>query len=163
MKLKTGQIICFAISLIVILIMEPHDVLAQELTPTPSDDEVNSIARELYCPVCENVPLDVCSTQACAQWRELIREQLAEGKQPEEIKQYFAEQYGEQVLTEPSFTGMNRLIYLLPVLFMMAGFWVVLRILFPGKSKIPESTVPIPVDETEQNTLEETLRKFRVK
>ena len=28
--------------------------------PTPSDDEVNAIARQLYCPVCENTPLDVC-------------------------------------------------------------------------------------------------------
>jgi cytochrome c-type biogenesis protein CcmH len=27
--------------------------------PTPSDDEVNAIAKQLYCPVCENIPLDV--------------------------------------------------------------------------------------------------------
>ena len=29
--------------------------------PTPSDDQVNAIARQLYCPVCENTPLDVVS------------------------------------------------------------------------------------------------------
>ena len=48
-------------------------------SPTPSDDDVNRIAHQLYCPVCENVPLDVCGTQACAQWRELIREKLGQG------------------------------------------------------------------------------------
>ena len=47
--------------------------------PVPSDDQVNAIAKQLYCPVCENIPLDVCGTQACAQWRELIREKLAAG------------------------------------------------------------------------------------
>ncbi len=31
----------------------------------PTDDEVNRIAKQLYCPVCENTPLDVCPTQAC--------------------------------------------------------------------------------------------------
>ena len=48
---------------------------AQE--PTPSANEVNAVAKQLYCPVCENVPLDVCPTQACAQWRATIREKLS--------------------------------------------------------------------------------------
>ena len=41
--------------------------------PTPTDDEVNRIAKQLYCPVCESTPLDVCPTEACRQWRDLIR------------------------------------------------------------------------------------------
>ena len=27
--------------------------------PTPTDDEVNRIAKQLYCPVCESTPLSV--------------------------------------------------------------------------------------------------------
>ena len=41
--------------------------------PGPTDDEVNRIAKQLYCPVCESTPLDVCPTEACRQWRDLIR------------------------------------------------------------------------------------------
>ena len=55
---------------------------AQDQSPTPpgiTDDQVNAIARQMYCPVCENTPLDVCPTQACAEWRELIRDELAQG------------------------------------------------------------------------------------
>ena len=44
----------------------------------PSDDDVNEVAGQLYCPVCENIPLDVCPTQACGQWRDLIREKLVD-------------------------------------------------------------------------------------
>ena len=51
--------------------------LAQERAVT--DDQVNAIAQQLYCPVCENVPLDVCPTAACAQWRATIREKLEAG------------------------------------------------------------------------------------
>lgn len=60
-------------------------VLAQDGTPT--DDEVNKIAKQLYCPVCESTPLDICPTEACRQWRELIREMLADGRSEAEIKQ----------------------------------------------------------------------------
>ena len=47
-------------------------VAAQE--STPSDDEVNAIAKQLYCPVCENTPLDVCPTDACKAWRLMNRD-----------------------------------------------------------------------------------------
>lgn len=92
--------------------------------PTPTDDEVNRIAKQLYCPVCESTPLDVCPTEACRQWRELIRTMLAEGKSEEEIKQYFVTQYGARVLAEPP----NRLVtYLVPAVAILLGTLMLLR------------------------------------
>lgn len=74
-------------------------VFAQDGFPT--DDDVNKIAKQLYCPVCESTPLDVCPTEACRQWREVIRTMLIEGKSEAEIKQHFATQYGIRVLNVP--------------------------------------------------------------
>jgi len=92
--------------------------------PTPSDDEVNRIAKQLYCPVCESTPLDVCPTEACRQWRELIRTMLTEGKSDSEIKQYFVEHYGARVLDEPP----NRLVtYLVPVIAIFLGAFLLFR------------------------------------
>jgi cytochrome c-type biogenesis protein CcmH len=68
---------------------------------TVTDDQVNAVAKKLNCPVCENVPLDVCETQACIQWRDLIRHKLAAGETPEQIIVYFQTTYGDQVLQEP--------------------------------------------------------------
>jgi len=96
---------------------------AQE--PTPSDDEVNAIARGLYCPVCENVPLDVCPTQACEQWRATIREKLALGWTEQQIQDYFVAQYGDRVLATPPPRGFNWLVYVLPPL-AIAGAGVIL-------------------------------------
>jgi len=92
--------------------------------PTPTDDEVNRIAKQLYCPVCESTPLDVCPTEACRQWRDLIRTMLSEGKSEAEIKQYFVEQYGARVLAEPP----NRLVaYLVPAVVILLGALVLFR------------------------------------
>lgn len=97
-------------------------VLAQDGTPT--DDEVNRIAKQLYCPVCESTPLDVCPTEACRQWRDLIREMLTEGKSEAEIKQYFVEHYGPQVLNEPP----NRLLtYAVPIAAFLLGAFMLFR------------------------------------
>ncbi len=95
--------------------------------PEPSDDEVNRIAKQLYCPVCENIPLDVCPTQACTQWRATIREKLALGWGEDQIKQYFADQYGDRVLATPPAKGINWLIYLLPPVVIILGAALLLR------------------------------------
>ena len=89
--------------------------------PTPSDDQVNAIAKQLYCPVCENTPLDVCPTEACRQWRDLIRQMLSEGKSEAEIKQYFVEHYGVRVLGAPPAIGLNWLVYIIPPVIILAG------------------------------------------
>lgn len=110
----------FALSFVLILsVFVTGIALAQDTTP--SDDEVNAIAKQLYCPVCENTPLDVCPTEACRQWRELIRDMLAEGKTEQEIKDYFVANYGARVLSEPPRTGFNWLVYIIPPVLILAG------------------------------------------
>lgn len=86
-----------------------------------TDDQVNEVAKDLYCPVCESTPLDVCPTQACKDWREVIRTKLAEGQSKEEIMAYFAELYGNQVLAEPPQTGFSLVVWLLPAAVVLFG------------------------------------------
>jgi cytochrome c-type biogenesis protein CcmH len=113
-------------------------VFAQDTIPV-TDDEVNEVAGDLYCPVCENIPLDVCPTQACAQWRDLIREKLEAGWTKEQIKEYFATQFGDRVLPEPPKRGINWLVYILPPAMILGGavllFWIVRGIQSPKEAK----------------------------
>jgi len=131
--------------------------------PTPSDDDVNAIARKLYCPVCENTPLDVCPTQACKQWREEIRLRLAQGWTEEEILQYFVDQYGARVLAEPPRTGLNWLVYVVPPVAFLLGAYILFRALRSWRSLAnqPVETEPPVVEEQDEyvSRLEEELRK----
>lgn len=134
--------------------------LAQE--STPSDNEVNAIAKQLYCPVCENVPLDVCPTLACEQWRELIREKLAEGWTEDRIKAYFVDQYGARVLATPPAEGFNWLVYLVPPVAILGGAYVLYKALKSWQQPTPvvenEGETPdLPEDEYIAR-LEEELR-----
>lgn len=138
--------------------------LAQDGSPVaPSDDQVNAIAKQLYCPVCENIPLDVCGTQACAQWRELIREKLNQGWSEPQIKQYFVDQYGDRVLATPPARGLNWLVYLIPPLAIAAGVYILYRALKAWKQPTPleDSAVSSSSTQTDEyvRRLEEELKK----
>jgi cytochrome c-type biogenesis protein CcmH len=127
------------------LVYQP--AFAQDSTP-PTDDEVNAIAKQLYCPVCENTPLDVCPTEACRDWREHIRLMLSEGKTEDEILQYFVDQYGDRVLSAPPATGFNWLIYLLPPIIILIGA----VLLFRSFKEWTKPKVASPVSVNENNT-----------
>ena len=103
-------------------------VFAQDTSPV-TDDEVNAIAKQLFCPVCESTPLDVCPTEACRDWREQIRTMLSEGKSEEEILQYFTDQYGDKVRATPPATGLNWLVYILPPAIILIGAIILFRAL----------------------------------
>ncbi len=144
-------------------------VSAQQPQPTPSDDQVNAIARQLYCPVCENTPLDVCPTTACAQWRDLIRQKLMEGMTNQEIKDYFVEYYGARVLGAPPAAGFYWLAYVVPPIIILAGAYVLLRALRSWKKTTsppenpPPQTLSPPPQETGKNEyiqrLEDEVRR----
>lgn len=112
--------------------------------PTPTDDEVNRIAHQLYCPVCENTPLDVCPTEACRQWRDLIRQQLSQGWTEDQIKQYFVQQYGVRVLAEPPAKGINWLVYILPPVIILTGAFILFRAMrsWTKAGRQPEAAQP---------------------
>ena len=145
-------------------LMSTYRAAAQAPAPTPviSDDQVNAVARQLYCPVCENIPLDVCPTTACAQWRELIRQMLAQGKTVDDIKNYFVINYGTRVLATPPRTGLNWLIYILPPLGFLVGVYIVFRILRnvrkPARSAVPPAPAPASEDKYFAQ-IEEELRR----
>ncbi|MBN1314406.1 MAG: cytochrome c-type biogenesis protein CcmH [Anaerolineales bacterium] len=100
-KIKYGsafqKIVLFIILSLLLLAATPN-VWAQE---DPTQDQINQVAKKLFCPVCENTPLDVCPTEACQQWRDVIRTKLIEGQTEAEILEYFAVMYGDSVLAEP--------------------------------------------------------------
>jgi cytochrome c-type biogenesis protein CcmH len=165
MKSKFWPSIFFAVVFALVLIGTAG---AQDPTPTRSpvtDDDVNAIAKQMYCPVCENTPLDVCPTQACAEWRELIRDKLAEGWSDKQIKTYFVERFGDRVLAAPPARGLNWLVYVIPPLGFLAGAFLLYRAFKSWRTPeaVQTSTVEAqnsPANDPYVELLEEELRKL---
>jgi len=122
---------------------------AQTATPPrrPSADDVNRVAKKLYCPVCENEPLDVCQTPACVQWKAQIAQYLAEGRSEEEIIQEFVNDFGLRVQGEPPFSGTTAILWIGPILVAIAGAVYVIY-LIRRMSKRGAATAPAQPAET---------------
>jgi cytochrome c-type biogenesis protein CcmH len=85
------------------------------------EQEVFSIARELRCPVCRAESAADSDASTSVEFRDIIRELLAEGHSREEILAYFTARYGDWILLEPPRRGIHLVVWVLPVLAVLAG------------------------------------------
>jgi cytochrome c-type biogenesis protein CcmH len=130
---------------------------------TPSDNDVNRVAKQLYCPVCPNTPLDVCETKACEDWRAQIRDQLAEGWTDQQVIEYFVAQYGERVLAEPQRQGFTSLVWFLPLIVVLVGLGVVYEILRNWRTQKPALAADEPapnIPEAVRQRIERELQEM---
>ena len=88
------------------------------------------VERQLGCPICTNVPLNVCDNQICQQMKGVIHQKLTDGDSPAQIVDYFVARYGDGVLLAPPGSGFNLAVWYGPVLALVVGgvlIWMILR------------------------------------
>jgi len=89
------------------------------------EERVREVASELRCVVCQNLSVADSPSDLAKEMRNLVREQVQQGKSREEIQAYFVSRYGEYVLLSPPKRGFNLLVWGLPFLAIVVGGSVV--------------------------------------
>jgi len=97
------------------------DPVADSLSGEALDAATARVAAELRCPVCRGQSVLESSAELARQMQRTIRERLAAGDSPEEVKQYFVGRYGDFILLKPRARGIGILVYALPAAALLLG------------------------------------------
>ncbi|MGH7539486.1 MAG: cytochrome c-type biogenesis protein, partial [Gemmatimonadota bacterium] len=137
-----------------------------------SDAEIDQltarVAAQLRCPVCRNQSVLESSAELSRQMQSLIRERLAAGDSPEEVKAFFVQRYGEWILLQPEPEGVNLLVYVLPALVLLGGLAWLVRVITRWSRRpatdaaAPDRAAPLPhgpvVSDEDRAWIEEAIR-----
>ena len=123
----TGVARLLAVSLLAASALAGHSGAATAPAAV-SEAEVQAIASQLRCVVCQNLSVADSPSDMARQMRDLIRERLAAGDTPREVEAYFVQRYGEWVLLAPPARGLNLLLWLAPFGAVAGGLLLVLRL-----------------------------------
>lgn len=88
---------------------------------TALERKTKEVASQLRCPVCQGLSLQDSPSELAQEMKDVVRDQLAAGKSPDEVKAYFVSKYGQWILLEPEPQGINIAVYLLPFLVVVGG------------------------------------------
>lgn len=139
----------------------PTDVVVR-----PVDAELEALTRrvagELRCPVCQGLSIGDSPSDLAVGMKDVIRDQLAAGRTPDEVKAYFVARYGTWVLLEPEPRGFNLLVYLLPLTALLGGGVLIALAIrrWTGRAAPagPAAPPPLPSDSWDDVAVESNAR-----
>ncbi|MFY9628629.1 MAG: cytochrome c-type biogenesis protein [Methylocystis sp.] len=97
--------------------IEPSEKLADPAL----EARARHIASELRCLVCQNQSIDDSDAPLAKDLRILVREQLKTGLTDDQVRNFVVSRYGDFVLLRPPFKPETLLLWLAPLIALLAG------------------------------------------
>ena len=112
-------------SILVLVLSLARAAWAGDAAPVAADpvleDRVTAVASELRCLVCQNQTLADSNAPLAVDLRNQIRERMQQGASERDIIGFMVERYGDFVLYRPPFKSTTLLLWVGPMLLMIAG------------------------------------------
>lgn len=146
---------------------QPTTIASQPPSPGDSlrvvaDQEIKQIAGKLMAPCCWSQTADVHQSEAADQIQAQIRTALQQGHTEKEIIAGFVATYGERILATPEASGFNLMVWILPILALPVGGWILwryLRRVRPVAATAPAAK-PTPADNSYEARFEREFAEF---
>lgn len=90
-----------------------------------AEDRAQSIGSKVKCPVCQGVAIADSPSETARAMMDVVEERIAEGWSDDQIIDYFAERYTDSIIIDPPFAGITLLVWILPVLAVVAGVFMI--------------------------------------
>lgn len=134
--------------------------LAAPATAAPVDENtVREVGEQLRCVVCQSLSVADSPSETANQMRQIIRERLAAGETPEQIKAYFVDKYGLWILLAPPRQGWSLLVWVVPFVGLLGGLVLVAVLVtrWSRRPRIAATSSPAIVDESMRRRINREL------
>lgn len=150
------------LALLLLLCLLVPQVQAQHLEPTLADPAAEArarvISKDLRCLVCQNQSIEESNAPLARDLRRLVRERIAAGDSDQGVREYLVARYGEWVLLTPRFNERTLLLWLGPLLLLIAGGAVVIGLHRRNRKAIAAQAAPTPLSPEESHRVAELLK-----
>lgn len=93
--------------------------------PDPhAEAQARALMGELRCVVCQGQSIADSDADMAADMRALVRQRIARGEDPSQIRDWLIERYGDYVSYDPPLSGATALLWATPILLLGIGAWI---------------------------------------
>ncbi|ABQ70337.1 cytochrome C biogenesis protein [Rhizorhabdus wittichii RW1] len=97
----------------------------EQLADPGKEKQAKALMETIRCLVCQGQSIADSNAEMAGDMRALIRTRIEAGEKPEAIRAWLIERYGDWVSFKPPLDGLTWPLYVVPVLFLGLGFWIV--------------------------------------
>ena len=95
--------------------------------------QFRQLTEQLRCLVCQNESLWDSHADLAKDLRNEVYDKLKQGYSNEQIKTYLVARYGQFILFEPTFNASTYLLWIIPFLLLMLGFFIIIMMVFRAR------------------------------
>lgn len=101
---------------------------AQVSLPDPQQEkQAVALMDTIRCVVCQGQPISGSNADLAGDMRRIIRERIAAGDTPDEVRAWLISKYGDWVSFKPQVKPVTMPLWLVPLLALLVGAWLVSR------------------------------------
>lgn len=115
-------------------------MMLHELNPKEKA-QYQEVASELRCLVCQNQSIADSQAGLASDLKQIIVDQIREGKSKAEIKTYMEARYGEFILYKPEFSAANGVLWAGPFVILLVAVVIARRVIASRKHSIQADAV----------------------
>src|SRR5688572_10081918 len=98
---------------------------ANEQLPDPRQEaRAKALMEELRCLVCQGQSIADSDAELAGDMRALVRQRIAAGEKPEQVRRWLVERYGNWVTYRPPVEPVTWPLWAAPVLLLFVGAWL---------------------------------------
>ncbi|MGB7334351.1 MAG: cytochrome c-type biogenesis protein [Salaquimonas sp.] len=121
------------LSLLVLVSLQMAPAFAVNPDEILDDPKLEQRARDLSgiirCMKCQNQSIDDSDADLAKDLRLLVRDRITKGDSNDEVLGYLVDRYGEFVLLKPSFSMANLVLWVAPLIALVAGLFLSWRMI----------------------------------
>ena len=92
-----------------------------------------ALMDSIGCVVCQGQPISGSNADLAGDMRRLIRERIAAGEKPEQVRAFLVSRYGDWVSFKPAVKPATLPLWIVPLVALIGGAWLALRRIGTGK------------------------------
>ena len=108
--------------------LQSSALVPEQRLPGDNEKRAFNLFTEVKCLVCEAQTIDSSNSEFAHQLRQLIRQKILDHKSDKQIRAELIDEFGEDIINSSALNKKNYLLWLLPALFIIAGFILIIRI-----------------------------------
>jgi cytochrome c-type biogenesis protein CcmH len=103
-------------------------------------ERVDRITSELRCVVCQGLSVRDSPAESARQMRDIVIQRVADGRSDDQIRDEFRANYGDWVVLAPPLLSWGGLVWLVPLVALVAGLMVAWRWLRAPPAALPDAS-----------------------
>ncbi len=113
--------------------LSAQDLADISLPDAKKEAQATALMDTIRCVVCQGQPVSGSNVDMAGDMRRIIRERIAAGESPEQVRSFLVSRFGDWISLKPQMSSTTAPLWIVPIIALLGGLFLASRRLRPRR------------------------------